>query len=168
MPFATKFRAMMDMPFAGDTVGGFLVEHVDVRHESQGMGRYAYPVRIVLRGSGGQRGVREALKRLLSSHPMTFSGYGTPYQLWFGKPQIQSLGDKRYEVRVEGTGARLWLDEALDRFLVYLDETGQLAARPDARDRGARVEAYLTAYRTQVRRRVDRYRGRLRRSGGGT
>ena len=41
---------------------------------------YAYAVRMTLSGPGGQQGVRRALKALFSAHPMTFSGYGNPYQ----------------------------------------------------------------------------------------
>jgi len=49
MPFADKFRAMMDFPFPGDTLGSYLVESVDVGHESGGPGIYKYAVRLVLR-----------------------------------------------------------------------------------------------------------------------
>ena len=131
MPFASKFRAMMDLPFAGDTVAGFAVESVDVRDERSGPEGYAYSVRIVLCGLGGKQGVRRALKTLFSSHQTTFSAYGNPYQLWFGRPEIESLGDKRYVVRVQGAGARVFLGDELQRFLGYLDESGQLTARPD-------------------------------------
>ena len=164
MPFAKKFRAMMDFPFAGDTVGSFTVESVDVRDERGGSGRYAYSARMVLRGPGGQQGVRRALKALFSSHPTTFSGYGNPYQLWFGKPQIESLGDKRYAVRIEGAGARVFLEDELDRFLGYLDEEGRLATRSDQAAREALVETYMERYRAEIRRKVDRYRSRLRRA----
>ncbi len=164
MPFANKFRAMIDMPFAGDTVGDFVVESADVRDVPGGSGRYTYSVRMVLRGSGGQQGVRRALKALFSSHPVTFSGYGNPYQLWSGKPEIESLGDKRYAVRAEGTGARVFLEDELDRFLGYLDEEGQLASRPDPAAREKLVETYLERYRAEIKRKVDRYRSRLRRS----
>jgi hypothetical protein len=158
MPFANKFRAMMDLPFPGDTVGGFAVEQVDVRDEPGGPGRYAYSARIVLRGPGGQQGVRRALKALFSAHPTTFSGYGNPYQLWFGKPEIESLGDRRYAVRVEGAGARVFLEQELQRFLGYLDAEGQLAARVDQAARERLVEAYLEGYRAEIKRKVDRYR----------
>jgi len=164
MPFASKFRAMMDFPFAGDTIGGLIVESVDVRHESVGSGQYAYAVRMVLRGPGGQRGVKQALKALFSSHPMTFSGYGNSYQLWFGKPEIERLGDRRYAVRVEGAGARVFLEDELHRFLAYLDEGGALAPRSDQAVGETLVEAYLERYRAQIRREVDRYRSRLRRT----
>ena len=116
MPFAKKFRAMMDFPFDGDTVGRFSVETVDVRHTSNGPGQYAYSVRMTLSGPGGQQGLRRTLKALFSAHPMTFSGYGNPYQLWFGKPQIESLGNKRYAVWIEGAGARVFLEDELHRF----------------------------------------------------
>jgi len=164
MPFANKFRAMMDLPFAGDTIGGFAVERIDVRDEPGSPGQYAYSVRMVLRGPGGQQGVRRALKALFASHPITFSGYGNPYQLWFGKPEIERLGDKRYAVSVEGAGARVFLEEELARFLRYLDENAQLVAQPDQAAGETLVEAYLERYRAQIKRKVDRYRSRLRRT----
>ena len=164
MPFATKFRAMMDFPFAGDTVGDFVVESVDVQHEPRGSGRYDYPVRIVLRGPGGQQAVRRTLKDLLCSHCTTFSGYGNPYQLWFARPEIESLGDRRYAVTVEGAGSRVFLEDELERFLGYLGETGQLAAPLDPVARETLVEEYLEGYRGEVKRMVDRYRRRLRRA----
>jgi len=166
MPFANKFRAMMDFPFAGDTVGGFTVEHVDVRHRSGSTGQYLYSVQMTLHGPGGQQGVRRALKALFSSHPMTFSGYGNPYQLWFGKTEVESLGSKRYAVRVEGAGARVFLEDELDRFLEYLDEEGRLATGPDPAAREMLVETYLEQYRAWIRQKVDRYRRRLQRTEG--
>ena len=113
MPFADKFRAMMNFPLPGDTVGAFLVESVDVGHESGGPGIYKYAVRLVLRGPGGQQGVKQTLKPLFSTHCTTFSGYGNSYQLWFGRPEVENLGDSRYAVTVEGAGARTFLEDDL-------------------------------------------------------
>ncbi len=167
MPFADKFRAMLDFPFAGDRLGAFLVESVEVGHEGEGAGRYVYPVRRVLRGPGGRQGVLRALKALLTSHPMTFSGYGNPYQLWFGKPEVESLGEQRYAVTVQGYGARVFLAEELERFLAYLDTQGQLAAAA-CPPREALLEAYLGAYKAEIQRRVGRYRSKLRRAADST
>ena len=164
MPFANKFRAMIDLPFAGDSLGGFLVECVDAHHRSGGHGLYVYAVSMVLRGPGGQQGVRRALKPLLSAHPTTFSGYGNPYQLWCGKPEIESLGDKRYAVRFEGAGARIYLDQELYRFLAYLDERARPADDSDPAGPEALVETYLEQYRAEIKRQVDRYRRRLNKS----
>jgi hypothetical protein len=36
MPFAKKFRAMMNFPFPGGPIGGFIVESVDVHDEKCG------------------------------------------------------------------------------------------------------------------------------------
>jgi hypothetical protein len=160
MPFAAKFRAMMDLPFAGGTLGDFDVESIEVSHRSDERG-YAYSVRMVLSGPGGQQGVRRALKPLLSAHPTTFSGYGNPYQLWFGKPQIEGLGNGRYAVSVEGAGARVSLAQELDRFLAALDERGQLAVQANRTDREKLVEGYLERYRAEIKRKVDRYRRKL-------
>ena len=164
MPFANKFRAMIDLPFAGDSLDGFMVERVDAQHRSGGHGLYVYAVSMLLRGPGGQQGVRRALKPLLSAHPTTFSGYGNPYQLWCGRPEIESLGDQRYAVRFEGAGARVFLDQELDRFLGYLEEQGRLAIGSDPGDPGALVETYLEQYRAEIKRQVDRYRRRLQKS----
>ncbi len=62
MPFAKKFRAMMNFPFPGDTIGDFSVESVDV-HDEQGDGDgYVYGVRMVLkrprRGAGRETGTQ--------------------------------------------------------------------------------------------------------------
>ncbi len=162
MPFADKFRATLDMSFVGDTIDGFTVESVDVRHVEEGSGRIRYPVRLVLRGPGGRQGVQRALKALFASHPLTFSGFGNPYQLWFGRPEVESLGEQRYGVMVEGAGARVHLEEELERFVAYLAEQGQLA---EGAGREAVVEAYLAQYRAEIARKVGRYRGRLRRAG---
>ena len=167
MPFANKFRAMMDMPFPGDTLGDLTVESVEVGHTASGPGLYAYAVRMVLEGPGGQQGVRRALSGMLCTHCTTFSGYGNPYQLWFGKPEIESLGDRRYAVQVEGAGARVHLEDDLVRFLAYLDAEGYLGAEAgaaDHADKAACVEAYLAGYRAEIKRQVDRYRRRLRRN----
>ena len=162
MPFATKFRAMMDLPFAGDTVGGLTVESVDVGCDPHGSGRYTYPIRIVLCGPGGQQGVRAALKDLLRSRTTTFSAYGNAYQLWFAKPEIESLGDKRYVVTVEGAGARVTLEEELRQFVVFLEEEGVPAVGPGEAEGAEFVDGYLDRYRAEVKRKVDRYRRKLR------
>ena len=164
MPFADKFRAMMDFPFAGDTMGAYRVESVDVSHESGGPGIYKYTVRLVLRGPGGQQGVKQALKPLFSAHCTTFSGYGNPYQLWFGRPEIEALGDSRYAVAVEGAGARTYLEDDLARFLIYLSDEGWLQAPPNPAAQEALVGEYLDRYRAEVKRLVDHYRSKLRKS----
>jgi hypothetical protein len=162
MPFADKFRAMMDFPFPGDTIGAYLVESVDVGHASGGPGIYKYAVRLVLRGPGGQQGVRQALKPLFATHCATFSGYGNPYHLWFGRPEVENLGESRYAVTVEGAGARTFLEDDLERFLTYLVDQGCVLAPPDPSAEKALVAEYLDQYRAEVKRRVDRYRSKLR------
>ena len=161
MPFANKFRAMMDFPFPGDTLGGFAVESVDVHDEWGAPDGYVYGVQMVLRGPGGEQGVRRALKLLCSQHPTTFSGYGNPYQLWFRKPEIESLGDKRYAVSVKGAGHRFFLEQDLDRFLLYLGQKGRLADQPGPAVRAALIEEYLNEYRAEIKHLVDCYRRKL-------
>lgn len=162
MPFAVKFRAMMDMFFPGDTVGGFVVESLDVGHQGIGGGRYVYPVRIILRGPGGQQGVRRALKPLLTSHPFTFSGFGTPYQMWFDRAKVESLGERRYEVRVEGIGCRMFLGEQLERFLEHLESIGIVVPMTDEGVAKELVEEYLTEYKAEVARTAGRYRRKVK------
>jgi CubicO group peptidase (beta-lactamase class C family) len=165
MPFAKKFRAMMDFPFPGDQMGDFVVESVSVEDEWGHPEGYVYDVRMVLQGPGGKAGVKRTLKAFFAQHPTTFSGYGNPYQLWFRKPEVESLGDKRYAVKVKGSGARFYLEQDLDRFLAYLVAEGHLTSS----DPQALLDAYLDAYKNEVKRTVSRYRGkvhRLEKAGG--
>lgn len=78
MPLAKKFRAMMDFPFPGDTMGNFTVESVDVYVVKEDKGGIVYGVRMALSGPGKVQNVQQAIKALFSQHPTTFSGYGTP------------------------------------------------------------------------------------------
>ena len=162
MPFANKFRAMMDLPLPGDAFGGFLAESVEVDDVRSGSDGYAYCVRIVLHGPGGKVGARRALSRLFAQRVTTFSSYGNPYQLWFGKPEIQGLGNQRYDITIDGFGARIDLTADLERFLDYLDTEGHIAPMGSTAIR--LIETYLEAYRAEVGRRVERYRRRLKRS----
>jgi CubicO group peptidase (beta-lactamase class C family) len=166
MPFAKKFRAMMNFPFPGDKVGDFTVESVDVHDEQSGGEGYVYGVRMTLRGPGGVQGVQRALRAFFSQHPTTFSGYGNPYQLWFRKPETESLGEQRYAVTVKGAGARVYLEPELRRFLQYLaDRNGFVrdhqAVPSDAAAQEAIVEAYLEGYRLEIKRQVERYNRKL-------
>jgi hypothetical protein len=161
MPFAKKFRAMMDFPLPGDVLGAFVVEKVDVQDEWGAPEGYVYGVQMVLRGPGGKQAALRALKPLFTQHPTTFSGYGNPYQLWFRKPEIESLGNQRYAVNVKGSGARIYLEPDLARFLQYLEDHRQLAAPSDPADHAALIEAYLEQYRAEVALQVARYRRKL-------
>ena len=161
MPFAKKFRAMMDFPFPGDMIGDLTVESVDVRDEQGGGEGYVYGVRMVLRGPGGMQGVQRALRALFTQHPTTFSGYGNPYQLWFRKPETESLGKQRYAVNVKGAGARVYLEPELRRFLQYLNEDNHLPVSSDTATQEALIEAYLEQYRLDIKRRVERYDRKL-------
>jgi hypothetical protein len=169
MPFADKFRAMMALPFPGDTLGdssdGLTVESIAVGHEGRAAGLYAYPLRLVLRGPDGLAAVKRALRALFARRCTTFSGYGTPYQLWLGKPAIELLDDGRYVVTAEGAGARVHLEDDLLRFCEHLAREGLLAASPE--ERAVLVAAYLDGYRAEVQRLVGRYKTRLRRSEAG-
>jgi hypothetical protein len=153
---------MMDFPFVGDTVGGFTVERVEVTDEIGDSGLHAYSVRMTLRGLGGKQGVRGALKAVFAAHPTVFSAYGNPYLLWLSRPEIEGLGDRRYAVRIEGAGARVYLKDELRRFLSYLEETGQLAAPADQAACESLIESYLEDYHSETRRKVDRYKRKLR------
>jgi hypothetical protein len=172
MPFADKFRAMLDLPFPRDTLGpppdedarggAITVESVSVGHEGRAPGQYAYPLCLVLRGPGGVAAVRRAIKPLFARRCTTFSGFGTPYQLWFGRPAIESLGDNCYAVTAEGAGARVHLQDDLARFCDYLAEEGQIVVTPEQRD--ALVADYIARYQAEVARLVGRYRTRIKRA----
>lgn len=164
MPLAKKFRAMMDFPFTGDTVGDFTVEIVDVYVQKEDKGGIVYEVRMVLSGPGKVQNVQQAIKALLSQHPITFSGYGNPYQLWFLKPQIESLGEQRYAVNVQGAGARVYLEPELMHFLQYLNESNHLAEPSDPAAQKTLVDAYLAQYQLEIQRRVGRYIRKLEKS----
>ena len=162
MPFANKFRAMMGLPLPGDRIGDFLAESVLVADVRSGWDGYAYSVQMVLEGPGGKAGVRRTLGPLFAQRVTTFSSYGNPYQLWFGKPEIESLGNRRYSVEVAGAGARIELKTDLERFLEYLKGEGPSALHPDGE--AQLMETYLEEYRSDVLRRVERYRRQLKRS----
>ena len=166
MPFAKKFRAMMEFPLAGETIGDFAVEDVEVRDVAGDFGQHGYGVRMVLRGPGGQQGVRKALKTLVGTRPITFSSYGNPYQLWCGRPEIESLGDKRYEVTARAAGVPISLEDALRRFVDYLAAEGLLADAPDAVDVDVMIGRYLDAYRDDIARHVAHYRSKVARAEG--
>ncbi len=165
MPFAKKWSAMMEFPVAGETLGDFTIECFEARDVAGGFGQHGYVLDLVLQGFGGQKGVRKALRGLVNARPTTFSAYGTPYQLWCGRPEIESLGDRRYAVTVRGAGVPIALEETLCRFLDHLAETGELSGDADKGDRAALVDAYLRCYRVDIERHVARYRRRLQRSG---
>lgn len=165
MPFACKFCATVDFPLAGDRLGEFLVERVQVRDVHESIAGHGYALEMTLRGPGGQQGVLRALKPLFCQKPVTFSGYGNPYQLWFGRPEVVSLGEQRYAVSALAYGARIWLEPELERFLGYLEERGQLAAG-DPAARAALIEGYLEEYRHEISLRTSRYRNRKRRAEG--
>ena len=162
MPFANKFRAMMDLPLPGDSVGDLIVESIEVDDVRSGWDGYAYSVRIVVQGPGGKAGVRRTLRELFAQRVTTFSGYGNPYQLWFGSPDIESLGDRRYAVTIAGAGARIDLASDLERFLSHLEATDHPSSAPV----GSRqlIDGYLEDYRADVGRLVERYRRRLRKA----
>ena len=67
MPFANKFRHAMAVPSPGDKFGELTVEEVEISHVASGYGRYEYPISMLLRGKGGQQGVRKALRNLCAS-----------------------------------------------------------------------------------------------------
>jgi hypothetical protein len=161
MPLAKKFRAMMDFPFPGDTMGNFTVESVDVNVVKEDKGGIVYEVRMALSGPGKEQNVQQAIRALFSQHPITFSGYGNPYQLWFMKPKIESLGEQRYAVNVQGAGARVYLEPELMRFLQYLNDNSHLVAPSDPSAQETLVDTYLERYRLEIQRRVGRYTRKL-------
>ncbi len=168
MPFANKFRAMMDFPFPGDTMGGFTVESVDVHMVKEDKAGIEYGGRLVLSGPAGLPALKKAIKAFFAQHPITFSGYGNPYQLWFLKPEIESLGEDRYAVSVKGAGVRVYLEPELERFLQYLGEEGCLAAPSDPAAQEALLKAYLKRYMSEIASLVGRYNRKVAKSDPGS
>ena len=160
-PFATKFRAMFDWPLPGDRGAPTCPARRKAGTCATGRapGLYLYPISMVLRGPGGLTAVKRLVRALFDRRCTTFSGFGTPYQLWPGQPTVAALGDDRYAISGEGVGARVHLREDLLRFCEYLAAEGLLA---DEQGRAA-VDAYLERYRAAVARQVGRYATRLRR-----
>jgi hypothetical protein len=115
----------------------------------------------VLSGPGGLAGVRKAIRPLFSQRCTTFSGYGTPYHLWFGKPVIENLGKGRYAVTAEGAGVHVHLEVDLARFCEHLASLGLLSGDPE--EHGELVTRYLDGYRAEVARVVGKYRSKLAR-----
>jgi hypothetical protein len=150
MPFAEEFREAMGFPREGTELGGFTIELVRVEHAGAGAGRYEYPTELVLRGKGGQQGVRRALKPLFSTRRTIFSEFGNPYQCSPGRMQIESLGEGRYRVTARGIGTRVHLGEELVRFLAALEAAGRLAPAVDAADHAAIVADYLHRYQAET------------------
>ena len=146
MPFANKFKFTLGIPDAGKRLGDFLVESTSVRHAPQGDGRYEYPVELVLDGPGGKQAVSKTIRDRFGGFRTTFSGYGNPYQLRFGRFEVESLGDRRYRVSSRGIGGRFDLAKELRRFVDYAEANG---VRAD----GSLIEPYIEAYRKDVTRR---------------
>lgn len=100
MPFEIKFRAMMDMPLAGDHLGSMTVESVTVGHEGRSSGVYAYPLRLVLRGSGGlAAGISNYFCRDAKTFDYTVTGMNEYYL------SILSMADQKWP------GGLRWLHE---------------------------------------------------------
>ena len=159
MPFAAKFWAAMEIPFPGDDIGDFAVEHVDVKHLSFGDGCYEYPIRMILRGKGGKQGVRSALRELFSANRTTFSGFGNPYHCRFGKSAVESLGDRRYEVKVKGIGVRIFLRRELERFCRHLEAERYSAGNNSTLE--DLLHIYMDAYMRDISRTSAAYRRKI-------
>ena len=145
MPFANKYRFTMRIPGVEGRVGDFVVESSEVLHDERGDGTIDYPVTLVLSGPGGAQAVRKAVRESLDRGRTTFSGFGNPYQLRFGRFQVESLGARRYRVTTHGIGVRIDLERELRRFVAY---ARLRAKRADA----ALIANYLEDYRRDVTR----------------
>ena len=158
MPFAAKFRATMDFPGVGESLGSFTVEAVEVGHEGIGGGVYEYPFRIVLKGKRGKQGAKNAARELLSSVKPTFSGYGNPYQCRFDKSEVRALDSGVYELVGRGIGVRIYLEQELEGFLKFVGERGHLNGLPSEDLKTELVTSYLKTYQTEVEKQVRRYK----------
>ena len=149
MPFAETFKRAMGFPVQGQSVNGFTVERSEVRHEGTGEGVYRYPFELTVAGAGGRQGVKAAFRELFSFRRTVFSGYGNPYQLRFGKVEVEGIGERRYIVSGRGIGVRIFLDTELRLFLEHLRGSGFL--KEDAPTETV-VTDYLERYQVEARR----------------
>lgn len=145
MPFARKYQFTMRIPEAGGRVGGFAVRSCLVRHRERGDGTIDYPVSMVLEGPGGRQALQKAIRAELDRGRTTFSGFGNPYQLRFGRFEVRSLGRNRYRVAARGIGVRIDLERELRRFVAYARLRRKAAG-------GALIPAYLQDYRRDIAR----------------
>lgn len=145
MPFAQKYQFTMRIPKAGGHIGAFLVESCHVEHDERGDGTIDYPVSMVLVGPGGQQRVRKAIRDQFGRGRTTFSGFGNPYQLHFGRFEVESLGGSRYRVTAHGKGVRIDLERELHRFIAY----ARLRRKPAGT---ALVATYLEDYKRDITR----------------
>lgn len=142
----------MRIPDAGDRVGRFEVEKCDVGHRNIGSSMYEYPVEIIVSGKGGQKGVRDDFKELLTSRKSAFSGYGTPYQFHFERAEVENLGDSRYRIVVRGVGNRVFLKKELARLLEYISQTYPSIKIGNDEKRAALIDEYVTEFEADARR----------------
>lgn len=145
MPFAQKYRFAMRFPEPGDTIDGFRVESCEVGHDEKGDGTIFYPFVILLSGKGGRQGVGKAVRAAFAHGHTTFSGFGNPYQLRFGRFTVEALGTGRYSVTGCGYGCRIDLERELSRFVAYARLHGKSAD-------DAVVAEYIEAYKRDVTR----------------
>ena len=146
MPFADKYRFTMGLPKAGGRIGGFLVESCEVSHDERGDGTIHYPLSMVLSGKGGKQAAAREVREAFGRGHTTFSGFGNPYQLHFGRFETETLGDGRYRVTGRGLGVRFDLERELRRFAAYALLRGESAD-------DALVGTYLEDYKREVTRR---------------
>jgi hypothetical protein len=153
MPFAKEFQRVMNLPGVGDEVGGFKIERFEIRHRPIGSSRYEYPVEYELHGIGGVQGVKKALKPITSQKLSTFSGFGTPYQLKFGRVEVEALGDRRYAAHLVGMGVGFDLKRELMQFAAFVRKEKLPIASEEIE--GTIVE-YIAEYKLDVRRKHRR------------
>jgi hypothetical protein len=145
VPFAEKYMFTMRIPDAGGCIGDFSIESCQVDCNEHGDGTIDYPICMVLVGPGGKQGVRKTIRDRFSRGRTTFSGFGNPYQLHFGRFEVESLGGSRYRVTARGKGVRIDLERELQRFLAYARLRHKQADT-------ALVTAYLDDYKRDITR----------------
>jgi len=149
LPFSKKYKKSMGFPKEGDTVNGFTVQSVSVKHIAAYSGKqplYEYPTEITVKGKGNINDVRKAFRSLFDSKKTIFSGYGNPYQCLPGKMQIQSLGNGRFLISARGTCVRIYLRNELVKFMKYLSEKCYLAEEMEDINWKQLIEDYLRNY----------------------
>ena len=133
----------MKFPKEGDKIKEFTIESIKVEHTPLGSGRYEYPTEIIVIGKGGKKGVRETFRQFFDQRITLFSGYGNPYQCQGGKMEIESLGENKYQIRAQGSCARIFLKRELEQFWQYLMRNDLISGEMDTVETKELIEDYM-------------------------
>ncbi len=101
----------MGFPKEGDVVKQFTIESLSVDYvhiKGSKPRKYEYPVKIVVRGKGGEEDVKAAFAPLLSQKNVgTTSGYGNPYSCSIGEVAISKIDEEQFSIEAKGCCTRV-------------------------------------------------------------